>query len=359
MKIKNYKELACNELREKALEIAEAGLQAIDTRQAILNNKLIKNLSAQRIFVIAIGKCSYEASSALEEVLDIYKGISLDVKKGELKKIKSIQGTHPLPSEKNIKATKEIINLLDTTREDDLVLFIISGGGSTLLCEREEEKEIVSKLLKSGKDIYEINKIRKTLSSARAGGLAKYAYPARVVSLIFSDVPGNDLAFIACGPTVQHDQEDKYFKKVKNILFMSNKTALEAMHKKSGLKIITDNLQGEAKEVGAKIINQPGLYGGETTVTVKGNGKGGRNQELCLGALENINSSQLVLSIASDGWDNSSHAGAICDIMTKRKKINYKKYLKDNNSFEFFKKTGDAIITGQTGSNVSDLIIVL
>lgn len=363
-KIKNYKLLAKSKLRKDALDIAEAGLQAIDTRKVILNADILKNLEAKRIFVIAIGKCGLEASSALEEVLNIYKGIALDVKEKKLKKIKSIKGTHPLPSKRNIKATRKIIKLLKTTKKDDLVLFVISGGGSTLLAERNDEEDIMKELLKSGKDIYDINKIRKTLSSARAGGLAKYAYPSKVISLIFSDVPGDDISFISSGPTVQHDQEDKYFERVENILFVSNKLALRAMHRKArelgyDLEIKNTNLQGEARKIGPKIIDNPGLYGGETTVKVKGKGKGGRNQELCLSALSKIKRGQLILSIASDGIDNSKHAGAICDIITKESGVRSQEYLENNDSFNFFKKTKDAIITGKTGSNVSDLIIIL
>lgn len=364
-KIKNYKLLAKSKLRKDALGIAEAGLQAIDTKKNILKTNILNNLKAKRIFVIAVGKCAYEASQALEERLGdkIYKGISLDVCQGELIRIKCIQGTHPLPSEQNIKATKKIIKLLKETREDDLVLFIISGGGSTLLSEHNDEEDIMKELLKSGKNIYDINKIRKTLSSARAGGLTKYAYPSRVISLIFSDVPGNDISFISSGPTVQHDQDDKYFNKVDNILFISNKVALRAMLRKSqelgyDLDIISANLQGEARKIGPTIIDNPGLYGGETTVKVKGKGKGGRNQELCLSTLPYIKN-QLILAIASDGIDNSEHAGAICDIITKESGVRSQEYLENNNSFNFFKKTKDAIITGKTGSNVSDLIIIL
>jgi len=389
MKIKNFNDLAVNKLRRDALLIAEAGLEAIDTRRIILNNKIIKNLPHERIIVVAIGKCALDAAEVLEEIFrdKIKAGICLDIRKGNLKYIKSLEGDHPLSSERNIKAGKEIIKLIKKSDKKDLFLFVISGGGSALLSDQINEREILRVLFKAGANIQEINTIRKHTSGLRGGWLAKYAYPAEVMALIFSDVPGDDLQFIASGPTVKDKttledareilkkygikaelkatpQPAKYFVKVDNLIVASNKIALQAMRKKAkllgyNLRIKDFKLSGRAKEIGREIVKRPGLYGGESAVEVLGKGKGGRNQELALSALENIQIGQVVLALASDGWDNSRHAGAICDIITKKKCPYYKNYLRQNNSFLYFKKTGDAIITGPTGSNVADLIIVL
>ncbi|MDI6734447.1 MAG: DUF4147 domain-containing protein [Patescibacteria group bacterium] len=424
MKIKNFNNLALTSTRKNLLEIIEAGLQAIDTKnvleqnvriegdQLFIQNHIFKIARETKILVVGIGKCSFDAGLALENILvdRIKGGIVLDVRGGNLKKIRSFIGTHPYPSDKNVEATEEIIKLLSNLKKDDLVIFIISGGGSTLLCaptnfEPEEETALVKYLFKAGADIEKINTIRKHISLVRGGNLAKAAYPARIVSVIFSDVPGDNLEFIASGPTVKDTttlvqaedllkrynvkegcgfdgqlietpKESKYFENAKNILLVTNKIALEAMAGKAknlGLrtKIVTNQIMGEAKDVGRKIISDLEVagegaalfYGGETTVTAKGTGKGGRNQELVLSVLRFVGDNQIMASIASDGHDNTEFSGAICDKITRERmlKLNLdpEKYLEENNSFEFFSRVGDYILTGDTGSNVSDLIIAI
>jgi len=425
MKIKNFKKLAVTKERKKLLEIIEAGLEAIDTKKAIAKfikiekgKLLIQNHSfslknAERIVVIGIGKCALEAGAALEKILGkrLTDGIVLDVNDGELKKIQTYTGDHPLMSPRNISATKKIIELLSELNEKDLVIFVVSGGGSALLSQPRgfscfEESAVIDSLMKSGADIYEINTVRKHMSLARGGFLAKYAYPARVISLIFSDVIGDNLEFIASGPTVKDTttieqakqilekykisekcdflpaylietpKEAKYFERVKNILFISNQTALEAMSEKSlelgfMAKICKNNLSGEARSVAKEIVDELSrentgmvlLYGGETTVKVTGKGKGGRNQEMSVSGLRYINDNQMLVSVASDGKDNSEYAGGICDIITKQKAYNLnldiEGYLTENNSFDFFDKIGEGLKTDDTGSNVSDLIIAI
>lgn len=426
MKIKNFSEISLNEIRKKALSVAEAGLEAIDTQKIIAGAVSINRerltvaetsyplYSIERLFVIAVGKCSLDAAAELENILGekIFSGIALDIREGNLRKIKLLRGSHPLPSSENAAATKEIISLISDLNKNDFVLFVISGGGSTLLYLPEdngqkEETKIVKALIKTGAAIQEINTIRKHLSLARGGYLAKYAYPAKVVSLIFSDVPTNNISFIASGPTVKDEttitdaekvitkydilrtceikncglietpKDDRYFENVKNILIASNATALEAMKEKAvalGFRAIvcTDCLAGEAKEAGDGIIKrlsgEPSrtvlLFGGETTVTVKGGGRGGRNQELALAALRSVKQGQLLLTVASDGSDNNTDfAGAICDILAKETadgfKLDIERYLSENNSYEFWSKIGSFIVTGITGSNVSDLIIAI
>lgn len=425
-KIKNFDELATTNARRAALEIAEAGLAAIDTTQAIrslvrLEDSLLTIGGRKfaldklgKIVIGGVGKCALAAAEALEDILGdrVSHGVALYIAgEPKLKKIKAIKGTHPLPSEENMRGAKMLIDNVSALRENDLVIFVVSGGGSTLLCFPEgmgfrEEASIMQALTRAGAAIQEINTVRKHLSLARGGYLTKYAYPANTVSLIFSDVPGNDIQFVASGPTVKDTttiaeaelilkkynilnmcgiekcglmetpKEDKYFARAEHIIAVSNKVALNAMEKKAkelGLNpVIRDqNLFGEAREVGHKILNElrraPSkavfLYGGETTVTVKGGGRGGRNLELALAALAGINGEELIMPFTSDGRDNSDLAGAICDIITKKKaddaRIAIEKYLGDNNSYPFFRAVGNYIETGDTGSNVSDLIIAL
>ncbi|TSD03567.1 MAG: hypothetical protein Athens071426_204, partial [Parcubacteria group bacterium Athens0714_26] len=255
-------------------------------------------------------------------------------------------------------------------------------------------------------DIEKINTVRKHLSLARGGFLAKYIYPAKAVSLIFSDVPGHSIEFVASGPTtkdtttisdarevlwkyntlkdlnisnldlIETPKHNKYFKNIDNILVVSNEVALRAMADKAlklgfQAEIITNNFSGEARNLGKEFVSKLEeknpktvlLYGGESTVTVRGDGKGGRNQELALSALRYIKDNQLLVSVASDGRDNCELAGAICDIISRIKVKNLglsvEKYLENNDSYGFFVKTGDYLLTGDTGSNVSDLIIAI
>jgi len=428
-KIKNFGELAVTPGRRLALEIAESGLAAIDTkavvRQAVsfrngslcIQNKICALEETKRVFVVAVGKCAIESAHALEDVLGDYLtgGIALDVEHRsdcKFKKIECIVGTHPMPSDANVDATKKIIKLLSGLKESDLVIFAISGGGSTLLCLPEEgytcldEKLLLGELFKKGATIQEINILRKHMSLARGGYLAKHAYPAQIISLIFSDVPGNDIGMVASGPTVKDattvedadrilekydllrackiehcglietPKEDKYFERVLNILIASNRIALEAMAATAALKgyrarIVTDELVGEARDVGAEIVKklhkEPGktmlLYGGETTVTITKPGKGGRNQELALSALRFVKDDEMVMPVASDGRDHSDFAGAIADGEAKKRMakagLTVEPFLEAHDPYTFFQNTGDFLMTGDTGSNVSDLIIAI
>ncbi len=428
MRVQNYKMIATTALRKDALGILEAGLDAIETSKVIkdtvvfrdeqlfIRGKKISLKGIRRIFVIGIGKCALEAGAAIERILGdrLAGGIVLDVQGKKLHRITSLVGTHPFMSEINIDVTREIIDLLKDMRKDDLVLFLISGGGSALLCQPgnftcRDEVTIVRCLFAAGVPIEEMNTIRKHLSYARGGWLAKYAYPARVISLIFSDVPGDDTEFIASGPTVRDTttvadakkfldkyriwskcflrpvslietpKEKKYFTKVTNAVVVSNTTALTAMKteaQRRGYRAVikTATFAGEAKRLGPKIAKELAkekpktvlLYGGESTVTlINKPGKGGRNQELVLAALPYLTKGQCLLSFDTDGRDNTDFGGAIGDLRTVRTaetlRLDPTNYLaaEENNSYFFFQKVKDYIRTGNTGSNISDIIIAI
>ncbi len=424
MKIQNFKELAKNDLRTAALQIAEAGLQAIDTEAVIRRSVsykdgdlcvIDKHFSINdngRLIVIGVGKCALIAARTLEDILGdrINVGAVIDIHSGTLTKMAAYCGTHPFPSEANITATKAIISLLQNLTENDLVLFVISGGGSTLLCQPknftcEDEQALLHHLFETGATIEEINTVRKHISLARGGRLAEYAHPARVASLLFSDVPGNNLEFIASGPTIRdtttiadaqevlrkYDSENrfrsiadnlietpkdtKYFANVSNFLAVDNLTALHAMKETSeklgfSTKIVTAMLYGEARNIGHSVVESlhsaPSrtlfLYGGETTVTIANpKGVGGRNQEVALGAFHDIKEGELIVSVATDGHDNTGFGGALCDIMTKeiaeKKNLAPDIFLKENRSYDFFEAVGDYLMMGDTGSNVSDIVM--
>lgn len=429
--IKNIDSLATTNLRRDALAITESALKAIKTSEVIarsvsLEDSVLRVKSNSydlseynQVHLLGIGKCAIEAAQAMESLLgDRLSGGIVYGTKAEEKcpfiKLECLQGTHPLPSEENVKASESVIEYVDREVEGgDLVLVIISGGGSTLLCLPKPphtcfaERDIVERLMHSGASIEETNTVRKHLSRLRGGNLAAHIYPAKTVSLIFSDVPGDDISFIASGPTVfdqttkkdARDVLDKYqvvikmddkkiglietpkdqdkFSSVENHLVLSNQDALKTMKaeaEKLGYRaeIITSTLRGEAHQVGKEVASRLKtekpktclLYGGETTVTVKNQaGKGGRNQELALASLQKIGEGELITAMASDGRDNCEVAGAIADVEIKKqaRKLDLKidNYLARHDSFNFFAQAGGQLVIGATGSNVSDLVIAL
>jgi len=440
----NFQDLAKDPLRKKALLIVEAGYEAIDIEKVVrkkikLQNNKLSILGAlthqnidldnyKRIFLVGIGKGSALACVSLAKILGkrLFGGIALDIQKVKINnsKLKILRGTHPLPSKQNILATQKIIKLVKGLKKDDLLITFICGGGSALLCASEEELKysmLATQLLtQAGADIKELNTVRKHLSETKAGGLAKLAFPINIVSLIVSDVGGNDLSMVASGPTVfdkttkkdaekilkkylhksvyksiliraliETPKNKKYFRKVKNILFLSNQEPILAMAQKAkelGFKpkIYSLKLRGEAQNSFAPMMKkiksgEAMLAGGETTVTLKNPkskfqiakiGKGGRNQEAVLGMLvKMIQDSRfkiqdyVFISFATDGRDNTEAAGAIGDFLTiekaKKLKLDPKKYLENHDSFNFFKKTGDLIYTDKNSFNVADLMLDL
>lgn len=420
--IKNWDELATTPNRKIALEIMETGLNAINTEIVMLNSVKLGNniLSVGResfdlnkfknIKVVGFGKSSGEAAVALEKILEdkITAGAVVGLEKVPTKYIESFAGTHPRPSEVNIEAGKKIYEIIKDSTEEDLIIVLVSGGGSALLCYPEDEYVQGAKLydafLKTGGTINGMNTIRKHLSLLKGGGLAKIAYPGTVIGLIFSDVPGDVFENVASGATykdkttiadaqkiitennlgnfnlIETPKEDKYFEKVHNFVLVSNKTAVEAMVKESeklglSVEIVSTDLYDEVSEASKKIFheqkeNTVALAAGEPSVIVPKNaGKGGRNLHMGLEAIKNKLitkenfSNSVFISFASDGMDNSDVAGAIVDKSTieKAEKLGLKveDYLNNFDSYNFFQKTGDTIITGPTGVNVSDLMILL
>ena len=418
--IHNRSTLATTTLRRDALAVLEAGLNAVRTPEIVrsqvrlVGSKLTIgthawNLDAyDHIYVIGIGKAAYDAASALEKRLGnrISDGIVLDVKSGPLKRMTSLAGSHPFPSMANMRATGEIMAMLKHLDSRDLVITIVSGGGSSLLCwpyqlKCDDLTVMTQLLMKKGAGIQEINTVRKHLSEIQGGQFARLAHPAEVIGLIFSDVPGDDLGVVASGPTVldtttiedakailarynvlkecrlpdcelrETPKDPTFFRRVTNVLMVGNRVALDAMEREARrrqyrARVFSWTLAGEAREVGAMLAGLPQagemvLAAGETTVQIRGKGVGGRNQELALGAIGSVAEDRLVISCASDGIDNTPAAGAIADAATvgaaERRKLNPAVFLKNNDAFTFFKKTGGQIMTGITGINVSDLMI--
>ncbi|MCX6797269.1 MAG: DUF4147 domain-containing protein [Candidatus Doudnabacteria bacterium] len=423
--IKNFEALATSSLRKQALLIAEAGFGAINTTDAILE-QVKYNAKKQQLFIqdqkfdlskfkriiyLCIGKVALEAATALSQILGerITRGFVIDVKEGFInEKIICRAGTHPLISEQNINYTKEALSFLEDLTKDDLVIFIVSGGGSALFelpfeITAEKQAEIFKALTKQGANIKELNTVRKHISLVKGGQLAKKIYPASLISLVFSDVPGDDLSMVASGPSlkdsttareaqavlekykvtqtlnlssiklVETPKEEKYFINTHNFLIVSPARALLAMREKAEemdfkVEIFSKNYQGEARKLSAQIIQAAKAKGcllgaGESSVIIKGNGTGGRNQEMALAALPSISENQVFVALASDGRDNTEAAGAIVDESTIQRAKNLgldpPQYLENNDSFTFFEAVGDAVMTGLTGSNVADFFVCL
>ena len=401
----------------------------------------------RRFLVIGFGKASYQMAGAVEDVFDagmITGGIVITKYghaerqgaggrgqgTGDLKKIKVYEAGHPIPDESGIRATGEIIKLLRDTDERTLVLCLVSGGGSALFVSPYKgialaEKQLITDLLlRAGADITELNSVRKHLSKVKGGRLAEIASPAKIISLMISDVIGDKLDVIASGPTAPDtstfndaaDVINKFnlrekapksvldiidrgreglipetpkanspvFENVTNIIIGSNRKALEAAKNKAlslgfEAEIISSGIEGEAREVGkllakkakgAKAQRRRGtkcfISGGETTVIVRGAGKGGRNTELALGfamEVEGIGGVTL-LSAGTDGTDGPTDAaGAIVDgetiLKAKKLGLDPKEYLDNNDSYNFFNKINSLLITGPTGTNVMDVQIIV
>jgi glycerate 2-kinase len=342
------------------------------------------------------------------------------------KHIEVVEASHPVPDEAGSKAARRILDKISGLTADDLVLVLISGGGSALLALPADnitlaDKQAINRaLLKCGAHIAEMNTVRKHLSAIKGGRLAVAAAPARVVTLAISDVPGDDLSVIASGPTVPdvstradaqavltkygieippavamhlNDEVsetpkpgDVRFANVTNNLVATPQKSLEAaarVARDAGLLsvILGNAIEGEARDVGivhAGIARQCGdwgqpleipcalISGGETTVTVRGNGRGGRNAEflLSLGIATDGRNGIWALAADTDGIDGSeNNAGAILtpDMLRQAKcaDIDVKSRLADNDAYSVFAGLDDLVITGPTLTNVNDFRAIL
>jgi len=456
MHIKNSNQLiqngvseALRKLRGDAITVLEAALNSVGPYKAVLNNlkivdgKLrVGNFEAslddlRKIVVIGGGKAGGAMAEAVESVLgDRVSGGCVNVLQGtefryNLKKIRLQGASHPIPNNDGVRGVAEMLMLISSMREKDLVICLISGGGSALMpypaegISLEDKQDVTSRLLMKGATIDDLNAVRKHLSAIKGGQLARRCYPTRVVSLILSDVVGDPLDTIASGPTspdtttfrdavdvlkkyklwddicsqVRERLEygvkkvivetpkpgDEIFNHVTNIIVGNNSIAAESAAEAAealgyNSLIVSTMVEGEAAEVGTVLagiarelaakgrpLKPPAavIVGGETTVNVRGSGRGGRNQELALSLARRITGLKAVAaSLATDGIDGPTEAsGAIVDGETSTKAskagLSIEKFLAENDSHSFFKKIGDTIVTGPTGTNVNDLVLII
>ncbi len=434
--------------RKHALAIFQAGVEAVDPARAIKNHLVLRGESLtvggkaydcrcfDQMYVIGAGKASATMARAMEEVLVERLDSGLVITKYDhaiaLDKVRIIEAGHPVPDEAGFGGARRIVRILERTTEKDLIFFLISGGGSALLpypsegLTLEDKQKVTKILLDAGAGIHEINTLRKHLSRVKGGRLARLAYPSTLISLILSDVIGDDLDSIASGPSVPDpttfgdcmDILERYgiadripyaarqifekgirgkieetpktgdpaFERTQNLVIGSNIMAVKAAEKKAAelgynTLILSTFIAGETRDVAGmhaaiareivgsgNPIKPPAcvLSGGETTVTIRGKGKGGRNQEFSLAAAMEIDGlgKVVLLSAGTDGTDGPTDAaGAIADgnsvKRARARGMDPGRYLRANDSYRFFEALGDLIITGPTRTNVMDLRIIL
>ncbi|MEO0392846.1 MAG: glycerate kinase [Pseudomonadota bacterium] len=341
-------------------------------------------------------------------------------------RLEIVEASHPVPDQAGMNAATRIKALAAELGPDDVLVCLISGGGSALLAlpapglTLGHKQAVTSDLLKSGATIGEMNAVRKHLSAIKGGQLAAASHPARLVSLLISDVPGDDPETIASGPTVPDPSSfaqaqqilsdygieppapvtawltqatpetpkpgDAIFDRAETVMIATPQMALEAAAaaaKDHGLTplILSDAIEGEAREVAkvhaaiarqmqkqAQPVGTPGLIlsGGETTVTVRGNGRGGRNAEFCLALALDLAGAPGITAIAcdTDGIDGSEdNAGAFVlpDTLTRAKAagLDPAAVLRGNDSYGLFNTIGDLVMTGPTLTNVNDFRAIL
>lgn len=406
-------------LREDAEQIVRESVARVLPDAAVAEVLKEKSFDENgKLYVVAVGKAAWRMVKTASGVLQdrITRGIVItkyDHVEGVIRDIACYEAGHPVPDENSYRATEKAIELAESAGEGDTVLFLLSGGGSALfekpLVAPEELKDITEQLLACGADIVEMNTIRKRLSAVKGGRFAQICSPARVYSIVLSDILGDPLDMIASGPVspdtstyaqalqiaqkyrlrmsenayrLLQCETPKELKQVETVVTGSVRTLCGAAKdacERLGYEtiILTDRLNCEAREAGrflaaiAKSHQESErslafIAGGETVVHLRGKGLGGRNQELVLAAAEEIAglSETAIFSVGSDGTDGPTDAaGGFCDGRTRdvlaQSGICIGDMLRENDSYHALKMCGGLIKTGPTGTNVNDVSVVL
>jgi len=420
-------------LRKQALAIFKAALRAADPGDAVARHLEREDLTQYRnVYVVGAGKAGVSMARAAERVLGrrIARGL-LNVKYGHTAKLRRIELNecgHPVPDQNGVEGARRIAEIAAGAGAEDLVLCLISGGASALLplpadpVTLDEKQETTKLLLACGAGIHEINAVRKHISRIKGGQLARLASPAAVLSLLLSDVIGDDLDVIGSGPTAPDAStfgrarailekygifdrvpasvreriergvggeipetpkpDDPVFARVRNLVVGSNRLAVSrafAAARELGFRalVLSTFVEGETREIArmhaaiAREIVASGrplkppacvITGGETTVTLRGEGLGGRNQEFVLAAAIDIAGLRnvVILSAGTDGSDGPTDAaGAIADGRTLARNPRAPEFLARNDSYHYFESLGDLIVTGPTHTNVMDVRLIL
>ncbi len=381
--------------------------------------------SFENLYLITGGKAAFSTLRGVKSILDRFEKIVIagtgykTQLTGLSGNMEIFHGDHPFPDRESLRAGKKILSTVEAADSGDLVFFLLSGGFSSLAEVPERGVDLAdivrltASLMNRGADIKELNTVRKKLSKIKGGKTAQKAYPATLITLIVSDVPGDNPAYVGSGPTVPdwnppvsasevieiydldipakireclNRQDSKSMNspsdpnRIRNRIILSNKDALRAVKKtvrNYGFEVeFFPELKGEAKEKAKTMMTKiEGLNatsrgcfaaGGETSVTVSGDGKGGRNTEFALASSLVCAGSEDIYGITfgTDGIDgNTKAAGAYFDGSTLKRagnrELDPQIFLDNNDSGTFFKKLGDLLITGHTGTNVMDVVVIV
>ena len=405
-------------IQEEAMQIIETALHDAKPDEAVKRALADLPEVSGKIVLVSFGKAAWSMSAAAEHVLGdkISEGICITKYghvQGKIPHVTCYEAGHPVPDENSFSATRKAEALVHNLSSDDLVLLLVSGGGSALfedpLIAPQELQDITKQLLACGADITEINIIRKRLSDVKGGKFAEKCSPARVFSIVLSDIIGDPLDSIASGPAYPDShtcQEalaiaDKYALKLsdraRSLLNVETPKQLDHVETRITGSVrqlcrsaenecirlgyqpvfLTSSLNCEAKEAGSFLASiardhqnietsTAWILGGETIVHLHGSGLGGRNQELVLSAAAGIGDCHdiCIFSIGSDGTDGPTDAaGGIVDEHTcdnlKSQGISISSVLADNDSYHALKRAGALVVTGPTGTNVNDLTVLL
>ena len=404
-------------MRQEAEKIIYAAIQQSMPETAV--RRALADFALQgNAYVVSVGKAAWRMAKSAHEILGehIRKGVIITkygYSEGPLEGFKIFEAGHPIPDQNGVEATEYALSLVKNLKEEDVVVFLLSGGGSALFekpnVELEELGEVTQQLLTCGANIVEINAIRKRLSAVKGGRFAQRCAPAKVYSVVLSDVIGDRMDMIASGPCCVDSStcEDalaiceryglrlsdrardliqvetpKEIRNVHNVvegsvrqLCMAAKREAKALGYQPIL--LTTSMTCVAREAGdflASIAREHAagkeriayISGGETVVRVRGSGKGGRNQELALSAaigMQGIENA-LLFSVGSDGTDGPTDAaGGYADggsvVRMRSGGIDPVVALENNDAYPALRTSGDLILTGPTGTNVNDLTVLL
>ncbi len=405
-------------LREDSNYIIREAIFAVQPDTAVEKALLGMRFSSGELITVAVGKAAWSMAAAAKRILGdrMRRGVVITKyghSMGAIEGLDIFEAGHPIPDGNSFTATEAALAVTKNLSPADMVLLLISGGGSALfespLISARELQNLTEQLLKCGADIVEINTLRKRLSKVKGGRFAQHCAPARVFSIVLSDIVGDPLDMIASGPAcpdsstaqdalrIAQKYELELSPKVRRLLMNETSKCLDnvetvvtgsvkglclAAAKAAGERgyapqILTDSLCGEAREVGA-FLAAVGRYrqneersvaiivGGETVVHLKGTGKGGRNQELALAAAEGIRGLKdtAIFSVGSDGTDGPTDAaGGYVDgetmALLERQGISIYETLENNDAYCALKACHGLIITGPTGTNVNDVAVLL
>jgi len=404
-------------LRSHADAIVSRAIRAVQPDEAVRRALEGRNFGG-RVVLVAAGKAAWQMAKAARDCLGSRISDGIVITKyghvmGPLGNITCFEAGHPVPDDNSFRATRQALSLTENLRAEDVVLFLLSGGGSALfeqpLVPGEELQYITNQLLASGADIVEINTLRKRLSAVKGGRFAQHCVPARVFTVVLSDILGDPLDMIASGPACADTSTcaqalaiaEKYAldltpkawellrqetpKQLFNVITKITGSvrglcaAAADVCRELGYTpiLLTDRLCCQAEEAGSflgSILKTHAgehrklafLAGGETVVQLTGKGKGGRNQELALAAaplLEGVPGTA-VFSVGSDGTDGPTDAaGGYVDSHTaadlRSQGVEIFRVLRDNDAYHALQKVNGLIITGPTGTNVNDVAVAL